>query len=193
MSENSDELRVHGAEEAAVVLRRVAGWLDEQSRQGGTSHLLLVATGPPRVAWTADEAAGLLGCTASWLREKARRREIPYTMLGGAYHFSGAHLAAVMSTFEELPRSGRAAAAHTPRTPRRSGARGASAEGEASALAARARLRRAPRPSEGRVAGASQSTVATGAATGRLADSRGAYSGCDVTACSEGRRPSPAR
>jgi hypothetical protein len=32
------------------------------------------------------------------------RREIPYTMLGGAYHFSGAHLAAVMSTFEELPR-----------------------------------------------------------------------------------------
>jgi hypothetical protein len=49
---------------------------------------------------------------------KARRREITYTMLGGAYHFSGAHLAAVMSTFEELPRSGRAAAAHTSRTPR---------------------------------------------------------------------------
>jgi len=54
---------------------------------------------------TAEEAAGIIGgaCKASWLREKARLREIPFTMIGGSYHFTGAHIDEIIRSFEQQP------------------------------------------------------------------------------------------
>lgn len=46
------------------------------------------------------EAAELLGCTEWWLRDKARRREIPFTTVGGAYGFTRAHLDRIVELFE---------------------------------------------------------------------------------------------
>jgi excisionase family DNA binding protein len=53
--------------------------------------------------YTADEAAAILRCTASWLREKARRREIPFTMPGGSYGWTPGHLAEIIRLFEFRP------------------------------------------------------------------------------------------
>jgi excisionase family DNA binding protein len=63
-----------------------------------------------RHAWTTAEAAKNLGCTASWLKEMARRREIPYTMLSGAYHFTSAHLDEIAAIYEVRPRGATATA-----------------------------------------------------------------------------------
>lgn len=127
MSENSNELRVYTIEEAAAILRCEPSWLEEQTRERKVPYLRLAGsqgfTGGrlaaivaahevlpearrdavlrrPALAWTAAEAAELLRCKASWLRRKARCHEIPCTMLGGAYHFSDAHLAEVIRILE---------------------------------------------------------------------------------------------
>lgn len=63
---------------------------------------------------TPEEAAELLACKPSWLREKARRREIPFTLVGGAYRFSDAHLTRIVQQFEQAP--GRPAAPPVRRT-----------------------------------------------------------------------------
>lgn len=63
-----------------------------------------------RLAHPIEEAADLLGCKASWLREQARLRKVPFTMLGGAYHFTDAHLEWIVERFEETPRPAIAAA-----------------------------------------------------------------------------------
>ncbi|MGH3377102.1 MAG: helix-turn-helix domain-containing protein [Actinoallomurus sp.] len=52
---------------------------------------------------TPEEAAILLRCKSSWLKEKARRREIPFTLIGGAYRFTDAHLDRIIRQFEEQP------------------------------------------------------------------------------------------
>lgn len=66
-----------------------------------------------RLAHPVEEAAELLGCKASWLREQARLRKVPFTMLSGAYHFTDKHLEWIVERFEETPRP--AAAAPAPR------------------------------------------------------------------------------
>jgi hypothetical protein len=66
-------------------------------------------TGPPSL-FDADGAADVLRCRASWLREKARRREIPFTMVGGSYRWTADHLAEIVRLFEQSP---------APQTPRR--------------------------------------------------------------------------
>jgi excisionase family DNA binding protein len=53
---------------------------------------------------TVDEAAELLACKPSWLKEKARRREIPFTLVGGSYRFSDEHIAQIVDQFEVAPR-----------------------------------------------------------------------------------------
>ena len=63
---------------------------------------------------TPEEAAELLRCKASWLREKARLREIPFSKVGGAYRFSDAHLTQIVAQFEQAP--GRPAAPAVRRT-----------------------------------------------------------------------------
>lgn len=52
---------------------------------------------------TPEQAAEILQVTASWLKEKARRREIPFSLLGGSYRFSAEHLAEIIRLFEQRP------------------------------------------------------------------------------------------
>jgi hypothetical protein len=53
-------------------------------------------TDTPVHVYDPDEAARILRCKASWLREKARRREIPFTLIGGAYRWTDVHLAEII-------------------------------------------------------------------------------------------------
>ena len=55
--------------------------------------------------YDADEAAAILRCKPSWLREKARRREIPHTVIGGSYRWTSDHLAAIVRLGERVPPS----------------------------------------------------------------------------------------
>ncbi|WP_413800157.1 helix-turn-helix domain-containing protein [Streptomyces iranensis] len=50
-----------------------------------------------------DEVAAVLGCSAWWVKDRARRRLIPFTRVGRAYRFSGEHLAAIVRMHEERP------------------------------------------------------------------------------------------
>jgi hypothetical protein len=59
--------------------------------------------------YTADEAGEILKCKASWLKERARKREIPFTMVGGSYGWTPSHLAEIVKLFEYRP-AGRSAA-----------------------------------------------------------------------------------
>jgi excisionase family DNA binding protein len=58
--------------------------------------------GPPAL-YTAEEAASILRVKRSWLERQAARRKIPFTMLGGSYRFTSAHIAEIVLTHEELP------------------------------------------------------------------------------------------
>lgn len=74
-----------------------------QALAGMVARILLEQQPPRQVAWSKAKAAGMLDVTESWLEEMARQREIPFTKLGGAYHFTDAHLAEITRTFEVLP------------------------------------------------------------------------------------------
>jgi excisionase family DNA binding protein len=52
---------------------------------------------------TLEEAAAILQVRKSWLERRAAARKIPFTMLGGAYHFTSAHLAEIIRIHENLP------------------------------------------------------------------------------------------
>lgn len=67
-------------------------------------------TVPP--VYNADEAAALLKCKPRWLKDRARKREIPFTMVGGSYGWTPAHLAEIIRQFEQRPQ-----AARSPRAP----------------------------------------------------------------------------
>lgn len=56
----------------------------------------------PRV-YTAAEASVLLRCKASWLEDQARRRRIPFSMIGGSYRFSDQHVAEIIAIYEQRP------------------------------------------------------------------------------------------
>jgi hypothetical protein len=49
------------------------------------------------------EAAALLRVTESWLERRAAARAIPFTMVGGAYHFTDEHLAEIIRMHEYRP------------------------------------------------------------------------------------------
>jgi hypothetical protein len=68
---------------------------------------------------TADEAATILRVKKSWLERQAAGRKVPFTMLGGTYHFTPSHLAEIIRLFEHAP------AARAPARSRGRGARGA--------------------------------------------------------------------
>ena len=53
--------------------------------------------------YDADEASVILHCKASWLKAKARERKIPFTMIGGAYRWTDAHLAEIVRLGEVAP------------------------------------------------------------------------------------------
>jgi excisionase family DNA binding protein len=75
---------------------REKGALSAPPDQGAGRHL----ASPGPAVYTAAEASVILKVTESWLREMARRREIPHTMVGGSYHFTGAHLEEIVRLFE---------------------------------------------------------------------------------------------
>jgi excisionase family DNA binding protein len=58
---------------------------------------------------TVAEAAVILRVKESWLQRRAAAREIPFTMLGGAYHFTAEHLAEIIRINERLPAAAREA------------------------------------------------------------------------------------
>jgi excisionase family DNA binding protein len=137
-----DALWVYTLEESAEILRCERGWLEEQAQQGKipytelggsrrftSSHVAAIvaiherlpapvpgaAPLPPPLAWSTAEAAELLRCTASWLKEQARSSTIPYVKLSGSYHFTNSHLAEIIRIFEA--RAPQASPPHAPRTP----------------------------------------------------------------------------
>jgi excisionase family DNA binding protein len=57
----------------------------------------------PMALYNTDEAAAILRVKKSWLERQAAGRKIPFTMLGGAYRFTGAHLAAIVRMYEMMP------------------------------------------------------------------------------------------
>lgn len=59
--------------------------------------------GQPERLYSAAEASRALRCSEWWIKEQARRRRIPFLMLGGAYRFTGSHLAEILATFEVRP------------------------------------------------------------------------------------------
>jgi excisionase family DNA binding protein len=58
--------------------------------------------GTPTV-YTAEEAAQILRVTKSWLERQAAARKVPFTMLGGSYRFTPAHLTAIIRMHEQAP------------------------------------------------------------------------------------------
>jgi excisionase family DNA binding protein len=52
---------------------------------------------------TAEEAAAILRVKKSWLERQAAARKIPFTVLGGSYRFTSAHLAEIVRLYEQLP------------------------------------------------------------------------------------------
>lgn len=53
--------------------------------------------------FTPEQAAEILQCKPSWIRDKARRREIPFTMIAGQYRLSDAHLTEIVAMNEQRP------------------------------------------------------------------------------------------
>lgn len=78
--------------------------------------------------YTLEEVAAQLKVKPSWLRARCEGREVGFTMLGGSYRFTDAHVEAIIAAHEEKPaarRAPRPAAAPsnvtrlTPKTPAR--------------------------------------------------------------------------
>lgn len=57
---------------------------------------------PPRL-YRPEEIADTLGCSAWWVKDRARRRLIPHTRVGRAYRFTAEHLAEIIRLYEERP------------------------------------------------------------------------------------------
>ena len=57
----------------------------------------------PNHLHTPEVVAGVLGCSAWWVKEQCRKGRIPFTKLGGAYRFTSDHVAEIIEIFEERP------------------------------------------------------------------------------------------
>ncbi|WP_192809759.1 MerR family transcriptional regulator [Actinomadura rudentiformis] len=51
--------------------------------------------------YTKEEAAAILRVKVSWLERRAAARQIPFTMLSGAYRFTDTHLAEIVAMNEQ--------------------------------------------------------------------------------------------
>ncbi|MEU4617492.1 helix-turn-helix domain-containing protein [Streptomyces umbrinus] len=71
----------------------------------------------PRL-YVPEEVAAVLGCSAWWVKDRARRRLIPFTRVGRAYRFTGEHLAEIIRMNETRPASPQQhSAARAPKPP----------------------------------------------------------------------------
>ncbi|MFE1286322.1 helix-turn-helix domain-containing protein [Streptomyces sp. NPDC058751] len=59
-------------------------------------------TVPPRL-YLPEDVAAVLGCSTWWVKDRARRRLIPFTRVGRAYRFTGEHLAEIIRMHEARP------------------------------------------------------------------------------------------
>jgi hypothetical protein len=75
--------------------------------------------------YTAAEAAVILRVRQSWLERRAAGRQIPFTMLGGAYHFTAEHIAEIVRMNEQRPVMARDPEIGHRKTQRRQGAEAA--------------------------------------------------------------------
>jgi excisionase family DNA binding protein len=108
---------------------------------GGRTGSAGAADGPPTVH-TAEEAAKILKVKQSWLERQAAARKIPFTMLGGSYHFSDHHLAEIVHMNEVTPV---AAAGNTAPPPRPRQKRGTTSPAVTTIAPLRPRPRNNPR------------------------------------------------
>ncbi len=69
---------------------------------------------PPRLH-RPEEIADTLGCSAWWVKDRARRRLIPHTRVGRAYRFTAEHLGEIIRLYEERPAQPAQAAAGSDR------------------------------------------------------------------------------
>ncbi|WP_228452961.1 helix-turn-helix domain-containing protein [Streptomyces alkaliterrae] len=51
-----------------------------------------------------EEIADALGCSAWWVKDRARRSLLPHTRVGRAYRFTAEHLAEIVRLHEERPK-----------------------------------------------------------------------------------------
>ena len=73
---------------------------------------------PPLRVYDAVELSPILKCTPAWLKEKARRREIPFTLLSGSYRWTDAQVEEIVALFTVNPALERPAASrHTSQAP----------------------------------------------------------------------------
>ncbi|WP_461025825.1 helix-turn-helix domain-containing protein [Streptomyces sparsus] len=61
------------------------------------------AEAAPTRLYRPEEIAEILGCSAWWVKDRARRRLIPHTRVGRAYRFTAGHLADIVRLHEERP------------------------------------------------------------------------------------------
>ncbi|MEC3995262.1 helix-turn-helix domain-containing protein [Actinacidiphila sp. DG2A-62] len=61
------------------------------------------AESPTPRLYRPEEVAAVLGCSAWWVKDRARRRLIPFTRVGRAYRFSADHLAEIIRMHETRP------------------------------------------------------------------------------------------
>ncbi|MFI9817596.1 helix-turn-helix domain-containing protein [Saccharothrix variisporea] len=54
---------------------------------------------------TAQEVADALGVSKWWVKDRARRQEIPTVKVGGTYRFTTRHYADIVAQFEQQPRA----------------------------------------------------------------------------------------
>ncbi|MFH9654943.1 helix-turn-helix domain-containing protein [Streptomyces sp. DT24] len=57
----------------------------------------------PARLYRPDELATALGCSAWWVKDRARRHQIPFVRVGRAYRFTAAHLTEIIRLHEERP------------------------------------------------------------------------------------------
>lgn len=50
-----------------------------------------------------EDIAAALSCSEWWVKERARRREIPFVLVGGSYRFTDEHLTEIIAIFEQRP------------------------------------------------------------------------------------------
>jgi len=63
----------------------------------------------------AKEIAAALRVSESWVKNQAQRRRIPFTLVGGSYRFTEAHLVEIIEIFEQRPEPTRGQVVTAPR------------------------------------------------------------------------------
>ena len=51
------------------------------------------------------DVAKMLQCSEWWVKEQARKRRIPFSLIGGSYRFTDEHVTEVIRLFEQHPES----------------------------------------------------------------------------------------